>query len=118
MSDHDSVKRVLRVEDDGLLDGSRTFIDDLEPRGTLHLAMVRSSTAHARILSIDTARVRSMPGVHAVLTGDEIAQHTSPTPIGWEHIAGQQRTGSLAMATDKVRYVGHIVAAVIADSRA
>ena len=114
----DDSKRLLRAEDDGLLDGSRTFIDDLEPRGTLHLAMVRSPVAHARILSVDTKDAHSMPGVHAVLTGDEIAQHTSATPIGWEHIPGQQRTGSLAMATDKVRYVGHIIAAVVADGRA
>ena len=109
---------MLRAEDDGLLDGSRTFIDDLEPRGTLHLAMVRSTVAHARILSVDTADARSMRGVHTVLTGDDIAQHASPTPIGWEHIPGQRQTGSLAMATDKVRYVGHIIAAVIADGRA
>ena len=114
----DNSKRVLRVEDDGLLDGTRTFIDDLEPRGTLHLAMVRSPVAHARILSVDTADARSMPGIHTVLIGDDIAQHASPTPIGWEHIPGQRRTGSLAMATGKVRYVGHIIAAVIADGRA
>ncbi|MGH1491229.1 MAG: xanthine dehydrogenase family protein molybdopterin-binding subunit, partial [Acidimicrobiales bacterium] len=114
----DTSKRILRTEDDGLLDGSRTFIDDMEPRGTLHLAMVRSSVAHAHILSIDTADARSMPGVHAVLTGDDLAKHTSPTPIGWEHIPGQRQTGSLAMATDKARYVGHIIAAVVADGRA
>lgn len=114
----DDAKRVLRVEDDGLLDGSRTFIDDMEPRGTLHLAMVRSPVAHARVQSIDTAQARAMPGVHLVLTGDDIAQHASPTPIGWNHIPGQRQTGSLAMATDKVRYVGHIIAAVVADGRA
>ncbi len=114
----DEAKRVLRVEDDGLLDGSRIFIDDLEPRGTLHLAMVRSPVAHARILSIDASHARSMPGVHEVLTGDDIARHASPTPIGWNHIPGQRQTESLAMATTKVRYVGHIIAAVIADGRA
>lgn len=115
---HDDDRRVLRAEDDGLLDGSRMFIDDIEPRGTLHLAMVRSSVAHARIVSIDTAEALSMPGVHAVLTGDDIARHSAPTPIGWNHIPGQRQTGSLAMATDKVRYVGHIIAAVVADGRA
>ena len=116
--DGDRTKRVLRVEDDGLLDGSRAFIDDLEPRGTLHLAMVRSSVPHARILTLDTTEARSMPGIHAVLIGTDIARHASPTPIGWNHIPGQRQTESLAMATDKVRYVGHIVAAVVADSRA
>lgn len=116
--DHDESKRVLRAEDDGLLDGTHRFIDDLEPRGTLHLAMVRSPVAHARVLSIDTAAAGAMPGVHAVLTGRDIAQHASPTPIGWNHIAGQRQTQSLAMATDKVRYVGHIVAAVVAATRA
>ncbi len=116
--EHRHLASVLRVEDDGLLDGSRLFIDDLEPRGTLHLAMVRSTVAHGRIHSLDTAGASAMPGVHAVLTGDDLAAHTTPTPIGWEHIPGQRQTGSLAMATDKVRYVGHIVAAVVADSRA
>ncbi len=119
MSTHsDDPRRIPRAEDDGLLDGSRTFIDDLEPRGTLHLAMVRSPVAHARILSVDTADALSMPGVHAVLTGDDIARHSAPTPIGWNHIPGQRQSGSLAMATDKARYVGHIIAAVVADDRA
>ncbi|MDG1197450.1 MAG: xanthine dehydrogenase family protein molybdopterin-binding subunit, partial [Actinomycetota bacterium] len=116
-ADHKS-KRVLRVEDDTLLDGSRRFIDDLEPRGTLHIAMARSPIAHADVISIDADRASSMPGVHVVLTANDIAQHSTPTPIGWEHIPGQRRTESLAMATSKVRYVGHIVAAVVADTRA
>ena len=116
-ADHKS-KRVLRVEDDTLLDGSRRFIDDLEPRGTLHIAMARSPIAHADVISIDADRASSMPGVHVVLTANDIAKHSTPTPIGWEHIPGQRRTESLAMATSKVRYVGHIVAAVVADTRA
>ena len=118
MTDDHNSKRVLRVEDDTLLDGSRHFIDDLEPRGTLHIAMARSPIAHADVLSIDANRARAMPGVHVVLTGTDIAQHSTPTPIGWEHIPGQRRTESLAMATSRVRYVGHIVAAVVADTRA
>ena len=117
-TDEHAFKRILRVEDDTLLDGSRRFIDDLEPRGTLHVAMARSPIAHAHVLSIDTDRAHSMPGVHVVLTGNDIAQHSTSTPIGWEHIPGQRRTESLAMATSKVRYVGHIVAAVVADTRA
>ncbi len=118
MTDGQHTTSVPRVEDDGLLDGSRLFIDDLEPRGTLHLAMVRSSVAHARVRSVNIDAAAALPGVHAVLTGADLLAHTVPTPIGWEHIEGQRRTESRAMATDKVRYVGHIVAAVVADSRA
>ncbi|MDG2110998.1 MAG: xanthine dehydrogenase family protein molybdopterin-binding subunit, partial [Actinomycetota bacterium] len=117
-ADPDDPRRVLRAEDDGLLDGSRMFIDDIEPRGTLHVALVRSPVAHARVISVDTVEALSMPGVHTVLTGADMVAHTSPTPIGWEHILGQRQTRSLAMATDKVRYVGHIMAAVVADGRA
>ena len=79
MTDDHNSKRVLRVEDDTLLDGSRHFIDDLEPRGTLHIAMARSPIAHADVLSIDANRARAMPGVHVVLTGTDIAQHSTPT---------------------------------------
>ena len=115
---NETSKEVLRFEDDALLNGSRRFIDDLEPRGTLHIAMARSPVAHARLASIDIAKSSSMPGVHTVLTGDDISRHSTPTPIGWEHIADQRRTESLAMATSTVRYVGHIVAAVVAETRA
>ena len=80
--------------------------------------MARSPVAHARLASIDIAKSSSMPGVHTVLTGEDISRHSTPTPIGWEHIADQRRTESLAMATSTVRYVGHIVAAVVAETRA
>ncbi|WP_084144787.1 xanthine dehydrogenase family protein molybdopterin-binding subunit [Amycolatopsis jejuensis] len=111
-------KSVLRKEDAALLTGRAHFIDDIEPLGTLHVAMVRSPVPHARIESIDTTAARAVPGVHAVLTGAELRAHTRPQPVGWRNIENQRDTGSYAMATDKVRYVGQVVAAVVADSRA
>ena len=109
---------VLRVEDLAMLTGRRRYVDDIEPRGTLHLAMVRSRVAHGKIDRIDATAATAHPGVHAVLTGETLERLIHPTPITWSHIPGQRSTGSIAMATDKVRYVGHIVAAVVADSRA
>ncbi|MGD9795102.1 MAG: xanthine dehydrogenase family protein molybdopterin-binding subunit [Acidimicrobiia bacterium] len=107
-----------RKEDVALLDGSAQFIDDIEPRGTLHAAMLRSSEAHARILSIDTTEALAVPGVRYILTGADLRALTAPTPITWAKVANSRSTGSHAMATTKVRYVGHIVAAVVATSRA
>ena len=69
-----SGKNVLRVEDPALLAGKGQFTDDLVVPGQTYLAFLRSPFAHARILSVDTAAARAMPGVLAVLTGAELAQ--------------------------------------------
>lgn len=105
---------VLRREDERLLRGSGRYIDDIEePHGTLHLAMFRSPYAHARILSIDVSAARAAPGVAAVFTGVDLVPLTkpmlSPTP------PGQPKLERKCMATDLVRYVGEIVAVVVAE---
>ena len=65
--------RVLRKEDPALLTGESRFTDDLVVPGALHLRIVRSPVAHARIRSIDTTAARAHPGVVAVLTGTDLA---------------------------------------------
>ena len=63
-------KAVLRKEDQRLLRGFGTYVDDVpEPRGTLHLVMLRSPYAHARVLSVDKSEAESLDGVVAVVTG-------------------------------------------------
>ena len=64
--------RVPRVEDPALLTGRARFVDDVKLPGTLHAAFLRSPHAHARIGAIDTALALAMPGVHAVLTADDM----------------------------------------------
>ncbi len=64
--------RVARLEDPALLTGRARFVDDIKLPGTLEACFVRSSHPHARIRSIDTSAARAMPGVHAVLTADDL----------------------------------------------
>ena len=64
--------RVARLEDPVLLTGRGRFVDDIKLPGMLHACFVRSPHAHARIASIDVAAARAMPGVHAVLTADDL----------------------------------------------
>lgn len=109
----------IRRSDPMLIQGGARFIDDIEPAGTLHVAMVRSPYAHADLRSIDVAAALDHPGVHAVLTGRELAALvTGPQPVGWQQIDNQRPGPTWAMAIDKVRYCGQIVAAVAAESRA
>jgi aerobic carbon-monoxide dehydrogenase large subunit len=75
-------ERVRRKETLRFVTGTGRFVDDLLPPGTLHVSFVRSSCAHARIKAIDVEGARSMPGVRAVFTGKDIAQHVKPLRVG------------------------------------
>ncbi len=116
-----SGKNVLRVEDPALLAGQGQFTDDLVVPGQTFLVFLRSPFAHARIVSIDTAAARAMPGVLAVLTGAELAQAGVkpippvagfPGPGGRPPASAPQR----ALAHEVVRFVGEAVVAVVATS--
>src|SRR3954452_12599371 len=63
---------VRRVEDPELLVGTAEFVDDLDLPGVLHLAFVRSTEAHARLLSVDVADARAMPGVVDVFVAADL----------------------------------------------
>ena len=73
--------RVKRLEDPALLTGRGRFVDDVKLAGTLEACFVRSPYAHAKIRSIDTTAARALPGVHAVLTADDL-----PGPMALEPI--------------------------------
>ena len=121
--------RVPRKEDPRLITGSATYVDDLHLPGMVHCAFVRSPYAHARITRVDTSAARAMPGVLAVVTGPELLDMIVKIP-GTE---GQSETEGAALAdieaddipepknpplaTDKVRYVGEEVVAVVAATR-
>ena len=64
--------RVARLEDPALLTGRGRFVDDIRLAGALHACFVRSPYAHAKIRSLDAFAARAMPGVHAVLTADDL----------------------------------------------
>jgi CO/xanthine dehydrogenase Mo-binding subunit len=101
-----------RVEDPRLLVGEGTYIDDIVLPNMLHAGVLASPFAHARIVSIDTSKARALPGVHAVLTGEDVAKTTGPLPC-FSSPPVEQR----CVALGKVRHVGEPVAIVAADSR-
>ena len=91
--------------------GRATYTTDFEISGMLHAKVLRSPHAHARIVSIDASAARDMPGVHAVLTRDELDDSVAPT-------YGYFIKDMPIVAIDKVRYEGDPVAAVAADDEA
>lgn len=103
---------VRRVGDRRLVTGNGRFVDDMHIDGALDAVMVRSPHAHARIVRIDAAAALAMPGVVAVMTGDEIAQITTP-----QHAPEQPPDRPLErypLAVGKALHVGDAVAVVLA----
>ena len=72
---------IERVEDFRLLRGRGQFVDDLARENLLHAVILRSSVAHGRICSIDTAAARARPGVHAVITAADIGAAIPTIPL-------------------------------------
>jgi carbon-monoxide dehydrogenase large subunit len=83
----------------------------------LHGAGLRSVHAHARIVSIDATRARGLPGVHLVLTAEELGAVNQPTPLLIPHPHLTHPRTQHPLAVDEVRYVGELIAFVIADTR-
>ncbi len=101
---------VPRKEDARFIRGKGNYFDDITLPGMLHLEFLRSPYAHARIRSIDASRAQELPGVVAVITGEALAAHN----LAWmPTLSGDTQA---VLATDKVRFQGQEVAAVIAES--
>lgn len=105
-------RSMRRLEDPRLLRGEGRFADDLAPDGCLHVAMLRSPVASGRIIGIETAA----PGARAVFTASDLA--TSCAPL----VAHITRPGAVSpprpiLADERVRFVGEMVAAVVAETR-
>ncbi|MCU1427864.1 MAG: carbon-monoxide dehydrogenase, large subunit [Actinomycetia bacterium] len=99
---------VKRHEDDRLVAGKGNFLDDHTLPGMLHMAILRSPVPHARINSIDTSAAEALDGVVAVVTGELLAQYD----LAWmPTMSGDTQA---VLATDKVRFQGQEVAAVVA----
>jgi carbon-monoxide dehydrogenase large subunit len=102
---------IKRKEDARFIRGKGNYLDDIELPGMLHMAILRSPHAHAKIKSVDTSAAGSMPGVVAVVTGELMAQHK----LAWMPTLSYDTQAVLA--TDKVRFQGQEVAAVVAASK-
>ena len=110
-------QRMLRREDPALLTGEAKFTNDLVIPGALHLAVLRSPYAHARIKSINVSDALAMPGVVAVYTGKDLRDAwAAPMPCAWPVTPDMKNPAHFPLALDKVCYVGDGVVAVLANS--
>jgi 4-hydroxybenzoyl-CoA reductase subunit alpha len=95
------------IEAERKVKGAADYADDIPVKNALYVKFLRSTHAHAVIESIDTAKAHTMPGVKAVITGKELPVSFGVLPISQDETA---------MAVEKTRYIGEIVAAVAAES--
>src|SRR5215207_4228745 len=105
---------VVRLEDPTLLTGEGKYVDDLVEPGMLYVALVRSSVAHGMINSVDVSDAGGMPGVVAVFhAGNELGM---PAMQGFAMLPPAYNRP--IFASERVRFVGDVIAAVIAESQA
>ena len=107
---------IERLEDLRFLRGRGEYVDDLAREDVLHAAILRSSVAHGRIRSIDTAPARALPGVHSVITAKDIGNPVPRVPMRLQPLPDFEPFGQPVIAETKVRYVGEPIAVVLADS--
>jgi aerobic carbon-monoxide dehydrogenase large subunit len=110
---------IPRIEDEPLLKGRARFVDDIAFPGLFHASFVRSPHAHAAIRAIDTSSAAALPGIHAVLTLDDIARAMRQRRMTRHSNSGTalNQIWAFALADKEVSYVGEAVALVLADSR-
>jgi aerobic carbon-monoxide dehydrogenase large subunit len=107
-----------RKEDQRLITGRTRWTDNIQLTGMLHLAMVRSPYAHARITNVDTTEAKAAPNVSAVLTGQDVKDEQGGIPTAWNITTEQVNPVHPAIAVDRVAFAGEVVAVVVARSAA
>jgi carbon-monoxide dehydrogenase large subunit len=110
--------RVKRGDDPRLLTGRGRYVDDLTFPRMVHVAVVRSVHAHARLVRVDLEAARRAPGVAGVLAGDGAARLCKPYRGVLLHYQGMKTGAMLPLAVERVRYVGEPIAVIAAESRA
>src|SRR5262245_17652535 len=108
-------KRVRRQEDPRLITGTAFYLDDLKVPGMHHACIVRSPYGAAKIKSIDASAALATPGVAAVFTGADVAS-LGPVPTA-ASLPGLRVPTHHLLAQDRVYFVGHPVAVVVATDR-
>ena len=106
---------VKRTEDPRLIQGLAHYVDDIKLPDTLHAVFVRSIFAHARIKGIDISKAERLPGVIGVYTSKDVAK-LGPVPCG-AAIPDMKIPDHRVLATNKVYWVGHPVAMVVAETK-
>ena len=108
-------KRLRRREDPRLITGTATYVDDMKMPGMLYAVIVRSPHAAARIKSMDISKAAAHPGVAAVFTGKD-TEKVGPVPCG-ASLPGLRVPHHYILAPERVYFVGHPVAVVVATDR-
>ena len=73
---------IKRVEDPKYMTGRGMYVDDIQISGMLHVAILRSPYAHAKIKNIDISKANKIAGIHMILTGDDLIKDIESLPIG------------------------------------
>ncbi|HYF73024.1 MAG TPA: xanthine dehydrogenase family protein molybdopterin-binding subunit, partial [Nocardioides sp.] len=107
-----------RKEDQRLITGRTRWTDNITLPGMLHLAMVRSPFAHARIVSIDTSAAKQATNVVDVLTGADLGESLGVNINAWPITPDQVTPTHSPMPSDRVAFAGEVVAVVVARSAA
>jgi aerobic carbon-monoxide dehydrogenase large subunit len=110
-------KTVPRPNLDRLMQGRGLYVSDMELPRMAHVVFLRSPHAHAKIASIDANAARQMPGVVAIVSGQELAAVITPWVGVLSHLKGLKSAPQHAIAIDRVCWQGEAVAAVVATSR-
>lgn len=108
-------KRIKRKEDPRLITGTATYVEDIQMPGMHHAIVVRSPHGAAKIKSIDTSAAAKIKGVAAIFTGKDIA-HIAGVPCG-ASLPGLRVPDHKILAQDRVYFVGHPVAVVVATDK-
>src|SRR5881394_2149406 len=109
-------RAMKRVEDPRLIRGIATYVDDIALPGMLHIAILRSPYAHARINRIETGAAKALAGVVAVCTGAEVNDKCGFVPCA-SPLPDSRIPQHTVLASDRVYFVGHPVAVVVAADR-
>jgi len=110
---------VKRKEDSTLLRGQGRYTDDINLPNQVYAYILRSTVAHGRIKSIDTAAAKAMKGLLAIYTGEDLKPYgtiQSALPFKSRDGSDMKKPGRSSLATDKVRFVGDPIACVVAES--
>jgi carbon-monoxide dehydrogenase large subunit len=111
-------KTLPRPNLDRLMQGRGLYVSDMELPRMAHVVFLRSPHAHAQIARIDANAARQMPGVVAIVCGQELAAVITPWVGVLSHLKGLKSAPQHAIAIDRVYWQGEAVAAVVATSRA
>jgi carbon-monoxide dehydrogenase large subunit len=106
-----------RKEDARLITGKTTWTDNMVLPGMLHIAVVRSPVAHAKITNVDLTAAQQAPGVVAVYSGRDFAEEQGSIPCAWPVTPDMVNPGHPSVAVEEVNHVGEAVAVIVARSK-